>query len=343
MLARGGAMSPYSGLGSTHSALMNRLDSGIISGYQLGDVHEYQISKNPLKRLWKRWFSGPSKVKKMAKGFDIIHITDQEQAGLVPANGNTVVTIHDLFHLFPSVRNGVEIGEQKPGGIRKSDLKKVRDGISRAKLLICVSKDTQQECEMRFPGIPTVWIPHAINAENYQVKTDKPAWFKDGINLLIIGSEEARKRVEFAVEVCAGMDVTLHKIGAESSIESKKQIVSLANQMNCDLNWVGRLEQEDMISALQHADALLFPSVAEGFGLPPLEAYAAGTVALVGDAPAHNEIPLSHHILPIDDIDAWKTAISNLKDESSAVKVRASEFSIKRWAERHKEAYDSLF
>ena len=70
-------MSPYSGLGSTHDALMNRLDSGIISGYELGDVHEYQISKNPLKRLWKRWFSGPSKVKKMAKDFDIIHITDQ--------------------------------------------------------------------------------------------------------------------------------------------------------------------------------------------------------------------------------------------------------------------------
>ena len=55
----------------------------------------------------------------MAKDFDIIHITDQEQAGLVPAGGNTVVTIHDLFHLFPSVKNGVEIGDQKQGGIRK--------------------------------------------------------------------------------------------------------------------------------------------------------------------------------------------------------------------------------
>ena len=98
-----------------------------------------------------------------------------------------------------------------------------------------------------------------------------------------------------------------------------------------------------MIAAMQHADALLFPSIAEGFGLPPLEAYASGTVALVADAPAHNEIPLQHHILPINDINAWRDAIANLKDESSEVQKRAAEFSVQRWAEKHKNAYDSLF
>lgn len=146
-------MSPYSGLGSTHAALVNRLENGLIEDYELNQVHEYEISKNPLTRLWRRWFSGPKSVRKMATNSDILHITDQEQAGLIPKTGNTVVTIHDLFHLFPSVRNDVQIGDAKISGIRKKDLAKIRDGISRSKLLICVSKDTQQECEMRFPGI----------------------------------------------------------------------------------------------------------------------------------------------------------------------------------------------
>ena len=342
-LARGGALSPYSGLGSTHSALTDRLKSGLVEGYELGNVHEYEIKKNPFSRIWKRWFSGPSKVAKISRNGDIVHITDQEQSGLVPKTGKTVVTVHDLFHLFPSKRNGVEIGEQNPSFIRKRDLKKLKRGLSRASLLICVSKDTQQECEMRFPGTPTAWIPHAIKLQDYQIETKKPSWFNDGVNLLVIGSEEPRKRVDFAVEVCAGMDVTLHKIGAESSDDSKRKLCSYAEDLKCNLNWVGRLEQDEMIAALQHADALLFPSVAEGFGLPPLEAYAAGTTALVADAPAHNEIPLQHHILPPEDIDAWRNAVLELKDESSLVKERAAEFSVENWAKRHQEAYDSLF
>ena len=336
-------MSPYSGLGSTHTALVDRLENGLINEYELSLVHEYKVSKNPLTRLWRRWFSGPNSVSKLASESDIVHVTDQEQAGLIPKTGNTVVTIHDLFHLFPSKRNDVQIGDAKVSGIRKRDLAKIREGISRAKLLICVSKDTQQECEMRFPGTKTVWIPHAINTESYAVETERPAWFVDGVNLLVIGSEEARKRVDFAVKVCSELDVTLHKIGAESSPQSKQDLCALANDLGCNLNWVGRLETREMIAALQHADALLFPSVAEGFGLPPLEAYAAGTVALVANAPAHNEIPLEHHILPVNDVDAWREAISNLKDETSDVRKRAGEFSVERWAERHKSAYDSLF
>ena len=87
----------------------------------------------------------------------------------------------------------------------------------------------------------------------------------------------------------------------------------------------------------------MFPSVAEGFGLPPLEAYASGTIALVADAPAHNEIPLEEHILPVNDVEAWRNAISNLQPNPDAVRQRANEFSKEKWSERMKIAYDSLF
>ena len=53
--------------------------------------------------------------------------------------------------------------------------------------------------------------------------------------------------------------------------------------------------------------------------------------------------PLQHHVLPLDDIDAWRHAISELKDEADAVRERASAYSIEIWAKRHQEAYDSLF
>jgi glycosyltransferase involved in cell wall biosynthesis len=342
LVARGGKLSPFSGFGSTHDALIERLADSRVEGYKLGKVAEYDSQAGPLRRVWRRWFSHPKVVEEMAKFHDIVHITDQEQAGLTPTNGKSIITVHDLFHLYPSIRNGVAVGKQRPGLIRKKDLRKVKNGIRRASLLICISKYTQEECEMRFPGIPTTWVPHAIDLNKYQKKMQRPEWFSEGVNLLIIGSEEPRKRVEFAVEVCGGLDVTLHKLGAESSPDARKRIEALANKVDCKLNWVGQVDSDEKIAALQHADALLFPSVAEGFGLPPLEAYAAGTVALVADAPAHNEIPLEQHILPYDDIEMWRAAIEELEDESDAVKAQAEEFSIDKWAERLKSAYDSL-
>jgi len=343
-VARGGALSPYSGLGSTHQALVENLKAGLVDGYSLGEVHEHSLVGGPLTRLWRRWFSGPKAVSNMASKHSIIHISDQEQAGLVPNNGNTpcVVTVHDLFHLFPSKIGDVEIGKQKPSLIRRKDIDRIKAGLLRADLLICISKHTQQECEMRFPGVATAWIPHAIDLKKYQKEFEKPSWFNDGINLLIVGSEEPRKRVDFAIEVCSKMDVTLHKIGAESSLQAKSKLIALAKKKDCDLNWVGTVEQDEMIAALQHADALLFPSVAEGFGLPPLEAMAAGTIALVGDAPAANEIPLSEHILPTDDVEAWRNAINNLSTDSKALQERANEFSTAEWANRLKSAYKSI-
>ena len=343
MLARGGAISEFTGLGKTHEALKNSLEKNLIRNFELGSLYEYPANSFALSRLIKRWYTGPSKVTNMSKDNDIVHITDQEQAGLVPSFGNTVVTIHDLFHLYPYTKDQILIGNNKPSLIRKRDLQKIIKGIKRAKLLICISKHTQKECEMRFPGVPTALVPHGINLNEYSIETVRPSWFNEGINLLIVGSEEPRKRVEFAVKICGGMDVTLHKIGSESSPQEKAKLLHLSEKLDCKLNWVGPLNQKEMVAALQHANALLFPSIAEGFGLPPLEAYAAGTVALVSDAPAHNEIPLEHHILPYDDIDAWRNAINNLEDETDAVRNRAKEFSLEKWSERLSHAYDSLF
>ena len=151
-IARGGALSPYSGLGGVHRSLVQRLSSGLIDGYELANEHEYQIRKNPFSRLWKRWFSGPSRVRHLSKQSDLVHVTDQEQAGLVPANGKSVVTVHDLFHLFPEVRGGIEVGHQRPGLMRKRS----QTNSSRTFKGFFVDlyfKNTQKQCEVPFPEL----------------------------------------------------------------------------------------------------------------------------------------------------------------------------------------------
>jgi glycosyltransferase involved in cell wall biosynthesis len=53
---------------------------------------------------------------------------------------------------------------------------------------------------------------------------------------------------------------------------------------------LGRVDDDTRLLLLEEADALLYISRFEGFGLPPLEAMAAGTPVLAGDAAAIPEV-----------------------------------------------------
>lgn len=54
--------------------------------------------------------------------------------------------------------------------------------------------------------------------------------------------------------------------------------------------FVGRLPDEDLAPFLSGARALVYPSLYEGFGLPPLEAMACGTRVAVSDIPVLREV-----------------------------------------------------
>lgn len=63
-----------------------------------------------------------------------------------------------------------------------------------------------------------------------------------------------------------------------------------------------RMTDEEMAALLQQSAALFFPSFYEGFGMPVLEAMAAGTLAVVSDIPALREIggDICYYVNPLD-------------------------------------------
>lgn len=72
----------------------------------------------------------------------------------------------------------------------------------------------------------------------------------------------------------------------------------------------GRLNDDEAVALLKGARALLFPSLAEGFGIPLSEALAAGVPAIVSDLAAFREhgADVPEYIDPLDG-PGWKTAI----------------------------------
>ena len=366
LVVRGGALPRSSGLGRAHLDLVERLEEGQVDGYTLGNVIEHELGGGPFTRWRRRRSEHPQRIEELAASSDsaILHITDQEQAHLVPENCKmpVSVTIHDLFHLEPrritTSHGRVKIGDNSPGFLRRKDLSHIRRGLSRADLLICISEATAEEARELWPQKAIEVVPHGIDIGGYDpfsYPLPKPEGLDhSNVNLLCVGSEEPRKRIDFLIEVLGSLPshlksgVILHKVGAESSQKSKNKLSKMAKELDVNLRWVGRLSDIDLCGYYQHCDALLFPSVAEGFGLPPLEAMASGCPVLVADMPAHNEVAPEEWLLPHDSIDDWVDAIVGIastdgrRQHHQIALKRAQNFSIEKWSQQIANAWNQL-
>jgi len=342
LIVRGGALPRQSGLGRAHHELVDRLESGRVPGLELAGVVEHSLGGNPAARLRRRRSGHPKAVLAAVKealtgdaGIDLLHITDQEQAHLVPTESliPVSVTVHDLFHLRPRKVLGISVGDASPGLVRRKDLIALEAGLGRADMLICISEATAKECRDIWSDKPISVVPHAIETEQYR----EPRRIElDGFVLLTVGSDEPRKRLDFIGEVLA----------------------SVTAEVAADVNWlkVGsdiRLSDADLVAAYQRAEALLFPSIGEGFGLPVLEAMAAGCPVLAADLPAHNEVADPLMLLPADDMAAWVTVIERLHAEwrnrqgslrkpDEVAAARAGQFSIEAWSNNLDKAWSKL-
>lgn len=92
-----------------------------------------------------------------------------------------------------------------------------------------------------------------------------------------------------------------------------------------NVRFLGRVDDGELVGLLQGATALAFPSLTEGFGLPPLEAMRVGCPAIVARAGALPEV-CGIDTLQADPHDAeqWALQVGRLRDDAGfAADVRA--------------------
>jgi glycosyltransferase involved in cell wall biosynthesis len=107
--------------------------------------------------------------------------------------------------------------------------------------------------------------------------------------ILFVGSLEPRKNLRILLEAwfLGNFDgATLAVVGASSQLFAKMQLGSIPGGVRL----LGRVEEEALPALYSGAAGFVYPSIYEGFGLPPLEAMACGTPVAVSDIPAHREV-----------------------------------------------------
>jgi glycosyltransferase involved in cell wall biosynthesis len=129
--------------------------------------------------------------------------------------------------------------------------------------------------------------------------------------VVAVGAVTPRKNLRLVLQALAqvpGVDLVLAGPSGEAALPTLQLIDDLG--LRDRVRVTGRVADEALVELVQGAEALVHPSLDEGFGFPPLEAMAAGTPAIVSGSGSLPEVAGDAGVvLPVGDPDAWAAAI----------------------------------
>jgi glycosyltransferase involved in cell wall biosynthesis len=109
---------------------------------------------------------------------------------------------------------------------------------------------------------------------------------------LVVGQNQPSKAHAAAVRAFAAANVGQHRLVLVQRLDPGRGLESLARELGVEdrVTFVSSVPLDSLISLYQAATALVHPSLAEGFGLPVLEAMASGCPVIASDIAPLREI-----------------------------------------------------
>lgn len=249
--------------------------------------------RDRLTRFWQKYLWYPSLTRRGAAGADLVHILDHAYASLlreVPAGVRTVATVHDLAPLF--IPGDLTTGQQ-------ARFRRTVQTLCRADLVIAVSRYTARDVvtllgcdEARIRVLPQGADLAQFGAPQPAPLPDWDARLAGRQVILSVGSAAERKNLAMLPEFFArlqraGWPVTLVRIGDDLPAGLAAELRGVLGDQLLEL---GQVSPEHLAGAYQRAALLIFPSRLEGFGLPVLEAMAAGCPVACSNASSLPEV-----------------------------------------------------
>jgi glycosyltransferase involved in cell wall biosynthesis len=280
-------------------------------------------------RVLNRMVLYPRHVRRGVAGkFDLYHVVDHSYAQLVldlPAR-RTVVTCHDVDTFRSLIDSGDPGHERRPAWFRAMSRRILR-GLRRAELVVCGSGAARDEVAglgladaSRLRVVPNGIDPALLEAPSARAAASAAALFPaepGASDILHVGSDIPRKRLDRVLEIVAalhqrGRRVRLIRVGSPFRPETRQRARDLGVRDVFELPY---LERDVLRAVYERAHLLLLPSDREGYGLPLVEALAAGKPVIASDIPALRESAggLATCLAP-DDLPAWIAAVEQALD-----------------------------
>jgi glycosyltransferase involved in cell wall biosynthesis len=229
---------------------------------------------------------------------DLVHIVDHGMGYLLGGLDarRTIVTCHDLMLL---VLAAGRLGATRISPIALQVFRLSIEFVKRAALVVAVSRQTRSDL-VELVGIDPSRITVIHSGLNQPFGPDAQAGralrrargLGDGPLILQIGGQ-FYKNIPGVLRVLArlregGIDVRVVRIGRALAGEDR----ALAERLDVldSVVEIGAVSDGEMPALYNAVDLLLFPSLYEGFGWPPLEAMACGTPVVSSRAGSLDEV-----------------------------------------------------
>ena len=269
---------------------------------------------------------------------DIFHALHQLTSFKVKGAYKMVLTLHDLNFLHVKNR-------------RKANkyMKKVRKNVDRADALVFVSRFTRDESYRHLniaPGKTTTVIYNGVDLP--KVKPVKPDFLKADLFLFSIGQFLSKKNFHILIPFIKTLpDEIQLVIAGENNTSYGNYVRKSISVHNLQKRVIlpGAVSEAEKLYLYQHCTAFLFPSLAEGFGLPIVEAMRAGKPVFCSDKTSLKEIGDRHvHYWESFDAESMsKVYISGMKSFNELKKNAAYDYSLKFTWQENAKAYVSLY
>lgn len=234
--------------------------------------------------------------------------------------------------------------------------------LSMASHVMHVSRQTREDVEAIMMA-ENLKIPEgsiAYNGYNFSPSSNRRA-IRDGlsarfgggrINIIMVGSLEPKKNYQFVLDSCerlwrAGATFNLLIFGRKAWMyQDLVKTLNTHPRRNGQLFWFSDASDVELQFAYENADLCLSASLAEGFGLPVVEALAHKLPVVISDIPVYREIAAASacYFDPTSEA-SFTSALTKAMNEPeflAELRAKAENFRWKSWEECGDEVFRKL-
>ncbi|WP_029522920.1 glycosyltransferase family 1 protein [Persephonella sp. KM09-Lau-8] len=222
-----------------------------------------------------------------------------------------MVTIHDVYHL--AFKKSLSLPQKIYASIM------IKQTVKRSDIILTVSEFSKSEIKKYVPTNKDIKVIYnGIDLSFF----DKPVPLKEkGNYILYVGNIKPHKNLVKALKAFSKLKIPEIKfkiVGEKDNfITIDKEVKKIAQKLGNRVEFTGYVSDDELKELYRKAKLFLFPSLYEGFGLPPLEAMASGTPVIVSNVASLPEVcgDAAFYINPYDINDIARGIETVLKDE----------------------------